>query len=147
MTTARTAIRWQMNRKFYADDAFLGLAVASFSASWGMVWYNQSAMWQQQEALAGLDLGAPTDIGTLQRLNNPIIALSALSVFAVKFSFLFLFRRVIGKSGYLRNWWWAVVVTCAMCVITLVTVFSVLCGSWSPTWQSMWRVRRESGYF
>ncbi|MCJ1392082.1 hypothetical protein MMC18_004949 [Xylographa bjoerkii] len=61
-TTARTAIRWQTKHKFYTDDAFLGLAVASFSASWAMVWYSQPTMWQQQQALAELELGGPTTI-------------------------------------------------------------------------------------
>ncbi|MCJ1401494.1 hypothetical protein MMC11_004708 [Xylographa trunciseda] len=136
-TTARTAIRWQLKHKFYADDAFLGIAVAAFSASWAMVWYSQSAIWQQQEALAGLELGGQTAVGTLKTLNSPIIALSGLSVFAVKFSFLFLFRRLIRKSGHLKNWWWAVVISCAVCTIVLVALFSALCGTWSPTWQGL----------
>ncbi|MCJ1379814.1 hypothetical protein MMC17_002917 [Xylographa soralifera] len=135
-STARTAIRWQIKHKFYADDAFLGLAVASFSASWGMVWYSQSAMWQQQEALAGLGSGGPAVAGIVQTLNAPIIALSGLSVFAVKFSFLFLFRRLIRKSGHLKNWWWTVVISCAVCTVVLMAVFSSLCGAWSPTWQT-----------
>lgn len=123
--TSRFYIRVWVQKEFSADDAFLVVAicclicavVVMYSVTLGKMYKVQVLSAALPTAMsAGLPIeDMPPDAPFLQPIHDylkwitVVCPLAWCSVMAVKFSFLFLFRKLIDRIPALITYWWFVV--------------------------------------
>ena len=132
---ARFYIRYFVQRSFAADDAFLIIAMASLTSLLGVMYATSIDNMYLIEFLTYMTPGPPpplpSDIpqrgNTFQRYVNVILVLSWITINAVKFSFLFLFRQLIDRVKPLVIYWRIVLVACVGAMVYGICSFFVAC--------------------
>lgn len=129
---ARFAIRIKARRRLYIDDAFIAFALVCLCATTALV-YRFAELLYGNEA-SKLD---PTFVITIERIlgltsSLPVIdsflALAWTTTFSIKFSFLALFRLLIGGTHHkLRTYFWFVVAFTSLTWMFLVSETFILC--------------------
>ena len=108
---ARTFIRIKKFRCILADDCFVFLAVLCLIAGTGILYINVPYIYLQLNVEAGVQAPPADFLQQLlydERLQNAVTVLILTALFSVKWAFLFFFRCLIGRTDWLRAWWWTV---------------------------------------
>ncbi|MCJ1428168.1 hypothetical protein MMC29_006076 [Sticta canariensis] len=117
-TIGRIIIRLRYQKSLAVDDAFLIFAVVCLCVATGLLFAFLSSMYLL-EALITDDPNAtiPMDIidqvEWFRALSTAFLVLTFTTIFAVKFSFLFLFKALIRNVRKMKIYWWTVVSTTA----------------------------------
>ena len=120
-------IRFYKMQKLHIDDYFLILAIASLTTSFGLFMAGVPYLFLFNAVLAGQ---APLPFNIIQLASDTALwfavgeTLAWTTIFAVKFSFLFVFRTLVRRIRPLEILWW---VTFALC--TPIAIISI-CGTW-----------------
>lgn len=115
-TIGRVVIRLRYQKSLAVDDAFLIFAVACLCVAVGLLFAFISSMYML-EALITDDPNAIVPIDILdqvqwfRKLSTAFLVLTFTTIFAVKFSFLFLFKALIRNVRKIKLYWWTVVLT------------------------------------
>ena len=113
-TSARLYIRIHLQKQFSIDDGLLIVAVCCLTIALSMIYSLAIDAMYLEEALttslSGVQL--PVDplevVNTFHKWATIILTLCWCAVAAVKFSFLFFFRRLIDRIPPLILYWWIV---------------------------------------
>lgn len=124
-TLARIAIRLRYQKGLAVDDAWVIFAVVCLMAALGLLIACLSYIYTNDPNANIPDLFEQVE--WLRKLSTPFLDLTFTSIFAVKFSFLFLFKALIGNVRSIRIYWWTVVVTTTAGWAFGVVVFSLPC--------------------
>jgi hypothetical protein len=139
ITVIAVATRWSIHLRMYkrrrqhqrfgADDGFLLLAFVCAMAGCVCVLRNIDQAYLVEALMLGVpDATLPADfleqVMHFHRFHAAVVEVLVLAVCAVKFSFLFFFRRLIARqAGHMKAWWWAVlaftIITTAQTLITI----------------------------
>lgn len=136
-TVGRVAIRLRYQKTLAVDDAFLIFAVVCLCAAVGLLFAFISSMYLI-EALITNDPNATItsdifdQVESFRKLSTAFLVLSFTAIFAVKFSFLFLFKALIRNVRKIKIYWWTVLVTTAVVWAFGVVEFFLPCPSFGP---------------
>ena len=128
-TIGRIVIRWHYKRNLAVDDAFLVFAVLCLTVSLVLLFQLISTMYLIEALLTrSPSVIVPSDIfeqiSRLHRLEYPFAVMCFTAIFAVKFSFLFLFKALIHNVCKMTIYWWVVFwTTAAGWVLVIVETF------------------------
>ncbi|MCJ1419538.1 hypothetical protein MMC32_005893 [Xylographa parallela] len=131
----RTIVRYRRFKRLYVDDAFLALAVAAAIAGTGIFYAGLDGIFVEANTALGIDPITPDFPNIYASTNTKIdtvVSLLWLSVFAVKFSFLSFFYRLISHSRRLKIWWWCCVVISVPLTIANIIDPWIICHSYKP---------------
>ena len=132
LATCRLAVRWKSKGRLYMDDVFLIFANVSLVIGSSVLQIELATIYLAEEFTTsrgfGEQLPRRMNLQTLvQRyhlVQNLHGTLSWLTIFAVKFSFLFLFRQLVERIPSLEKYWkWILgmnVVACMYCLLYIV---------------------------
>ena len=132
---ARFYIRCFVQRSFAADDAFLIIALGSLTSLLGVMYATSIDNMYLVEFLTYMIPGTPPPLpldtpqrgNDFQRYVNIILILSWITINAVKFSFLFLFRQLVDRVKPLVIYWRIVLVACVGAMVYGICAFFVAC--------------------
>ena len=117
-TIGRIAIRRHCKKSLAVDDAFLVFAVLCLTVALVLLCHFISSLYLLEALLTrSPNVIIPSDIvehiARLHRLEMTFTVLSYTAIFAVKFSFLFLFKALIHNVCKMTIYWWVVFLTTA----------------------------------
>jgi hypothetical protein len=129
IVSMRFSVRFLKFSTFYTDDYLLLFAAMTMIGSTVMVNlllpYNQTEV----DVGAGLLPPPPNLVHILDydvKFQDATVMLANGTIFGVKYSFLFFFRKLLAKTSRLRVYWWCVVIFTIPCaVICACTEFMV----------------------
>lgn len=130
---ARYYIRVYIQKQFSSDDGILLFGVACLIVAIGLLFKFADKMYivgsQESGDLIGVPL--PGDFieqaYDFQKLVTVALILTWLTIVSVKFSYLFLFRRLIGRMPKLIAYWWFAAVYNAVISTYGAIVYGVEC--------------------
>ncbi|MCJ1381352.1 hypothetical protein MMC17_004462 [Xylographa soralifera] len=131
----RTFVRYRRFKRLYVDDGFLLVAVAAAIAGTGIFYASIDGLFMEANTAAGIDPITPNfpDIFATTNAKIDVVAsLLWLSVFAVKFSFLSFFYRLISHSRRLKIWWWCCVVISVPLAVANIIIPWIICQTYKP---------------
>ena len=111
MALARTIFRFYTFRRLDADDAFLILAILTMTAAVALTHILLPVAFIQNEATLGLIQPGPDFPKQMFMQKNLETAASAMvwvTIYAVKFSYMFFFKKLVRRVRKLQIWWWYV---------------------------------------
>jgi hypothetical protein len=131
-TLARFYVRIHVQRQFSIDDGILLFGVACLIAAMALIFTFVDGMYLIGVAEAGMsEIELPSDFiqqaYDFQKLVTVALVLTWCSIVSVKFSYLFLFKRLINRIRPLVIYWWFTVVFNAMTSIYGAIVYGVAC--------------------
>ncbi|MCJ1405339.1 hypothetical protein MMC11_008566 [Xylographa trunciseda] len=135
VAAARTVVRYRRFKRLYVDDGFLCAAVVSAIAGTALFYVSLDGVFVEANTAAGVDpvtANFPDIFASTNTKIGTVASLLWLSVFAVKFSFLSFFYKLISHSQRLRVWWWCCVVICVPLAIANMIVPWIVCPSYKP---------------
>ncbi|MCJ1290232.1 hypothetical protein MMC34_001768 [Xylographa carneopallida] len=135
VAVGRTIVRYRRFKRLYVDDAFLAVAVAAAIAGGSLFYAALDGIFVEANTAAGIDPITPDFPNIFASTNTKIdvmVSLFWLSVFAVKFSFLSFFHRLIVHSRRLKIWWWCCVVISVPLTIANIIDPWLVCPSYKP---------------
>ena len=111
LAVLRTLIRTYKFRRLFLDDAFLFLATITLIAGTVLTHLDFPYLYLQVNVELGLESPPPDFEQQLvvdEKLQDAATVLLGVTVFSVKFSFLFFFRGLLRRVQNLQTWWWCV---------------------------------------
>ena len=133
---ARTFFRVKQSRRLELDDVFLILAIITLSAFVGVIYTIRDLMYLSVYVSLGTeDPGFPLD-GTFDPIKSfrfygimdeAASVLVWTSIFAIKFSFVFFFRKLTRRVRGIKIWWWIVVVALVPCALICMFLGFIIC--------------------
>lgn len=113
---ARTTLRLRYQKKLFVDDAFLFFAEICLCASFGLLFAFVNATYLDEALLTHSDVAEiPQDflhqLLQFHALSDAYLVLTYTSIFAVKASFLFLFRVLVRRVHKMVVFWWIALAT------------------------------------
>ena len=130
-TVLRTVARLNQHGRLYLDDYFVFYAVIASAACGGVAYSIRDQIYLQ--IYVGLGWQAPAADFQDQMLifEKRIMACSALIwsvIYAIKFSFLAFFRKLVDRVWKLEIYWWIVVAITTACGITSIPLSFIICA-------------------
>ncbi len=110
-STSRLYLKLRSHRHLELDDGFLLLAVITSISAWVLVWQFRDLVYLQMELVLGMkaiELADADRMLSYFKLYNASLVLSWTSVYSVKLSFIFFFRKLILRVRVLEIYWWVV---------------------------------------
>jgi len=133
---ARTLFRVKQSRRLELDDVFLIVAIITLSAFVGVVYTVRDLMYLSVYVSLGMkDPGFPLD-GTFDpsksfhyygMMDEAASVLVWTSIFAIKFSFVFFFRKLTQRVRGIEIWWWIVVLALVPCALICMFLGFIIC--------------------
>jgi len=113
--TARFYVRIRIQKQMSIDDAFLLFGICCLISALGIIYTISNKMYLVESLLFKVpNLQLPPDwiqqSFDYQKFVAISLILTWLSIVSVKFSFLFLFRKLIDRVRYMVIYWWVVVI-------------------------------------
>ena len=124
---ARTRVRYHRFHALFIDDVLLFLGVACLIAGVGMLYSNLPFLYEEFDVSVDLAALTPAFVAALpanQKIQNAAVILLNITIWCVKFVFLFFFRNLIRNVRSLEIWWWCVFVILVLSIP--IGVFFVL---------------------
>ena len=132
----RTYLRIRRLQSLDVDDGFLILAVVTLIAGTAVNFVMQDYLYEEVYANLGMKSAPSYDQMQYIKLNEAASVLVWTSIFAVKFSFVFLFKRLIRRVRTIGMWWWIVFITLIpTACISIVMVF-ISCSAFPSSYES-----------
>ncbi|CAF9924735.1 MAG: hypothetical protein GOMPHAMPRED_003688 [Gomphillus americanus] len=130
-TVLRTVARLNQHGRLYLDDYFVFYAVIAAAACGGVAYSIRDQIYLQ--IYVGLGWQAPAADFQDQMLifEKRIMACSALIwsvIYAIKFSFLAFFRKLVDRVWKLEIYWWIVMAITTACGITSIPLSFIICA-------------------
>lgn len=121
---ARVVIRLRMQRRLYLDDAFLFFACVCLSAATGLLYRSVGVMYSDEELVidpssAFSALLLIPQLLWFEKILDSYLALLWAAIFAVKLSFLVLFKSLIRRLKGITVYW--------SFAVTITTIVGCLC--------------------
>ena len=133
----RIYLRIRHDHRLDIDDYFLGLAAVNLCASAGVLLAARVLIYVQVRFSLGLVTEkTPVLLSELlyyHKLEQTASVLLWISIFAVKFSFLFFFRNLIQRVRPLKIWWLVVVGITVVAACTCVPLGFIACPDFSSS--------------
>ena len=120
---SRTFIRVLYLRKFSIDDYPFYIAVASLIASFTLLFEFADTQYLLTLLTGGSDVGPLPQAAQAVFYATLSEMFCWLTIFAVKFSFLFYFRSLVRRLPRVRLWWWITLVV--LVPVAATTTFGV----------------------
>lgn len=124
-TVGRITVRLRYQKSLAVDDIFLIFAVVCLTAALGLLFAYLSSLFELELLLVDPQTAHSIDINRillwLRRVSTAFLVLTFTTIFAVKFSFLFLFKAHTRNARKMKIYGWTVVV-----IITAVWAFGVV---------------------
>lgn len=111
MAITRTAFRVYAFRRLDADDYFLIIAILTLSAAVGLTAFIiPLAMLQNQVSLGQFTPGPsfPYQMLMAKKLEEASTITVWICIYSLKFSYMFLFKKLVDRVRHVRRWWWIV---------------------------------------
>ena len=111
MAVARTGFRIYTFRRIEADDGFLVFAVWTLTAAFTIVHFVLPLEFSENATSLGVIKPGPDFPMTEFKAKNLQTASSAMvwaTVYAVKYSYMFFFKRLVRRVKKIEIWWWIV---------------------------------------
>lgn len=128
---ARTIIKLCYQKRLYIDDAFLLLAVSSLCAAVGVVFISFPSMHRLEglvnEIISPQLSSNDYEKAQYRKIQHVFTVLYLTTIFAVKFSFLFVFRNLIGRLRTITLYWRVVSVITALAWVFGVSILFIPC--------------------
>lgn len=131
---SRYFIRLRIQREFTIDDGILLLGVFCLITGMGLL---PTFLDEQYIVVGALEYGNPTGAPLpsdfieqafrSQKYNTLAMVLTWTSIVCVKFSYLFLFKRLITRLPYMVGYWWFTAGYNAIISIYGATVYGIAC--------------------
>ncbi|MCJ1356208.1 MAG: hypothetical protein MMC33_006202 [Icmadophila ericetorum] len=136
LTIARTIFRFRKFGRIYTEDIFLFIALLSLAAGTGVFYATIDGLVYEagingHTITPGPDF--PHNYATIDVKIDTCVSLFWLSIFAVKFSFLFFFRRLIDGMSKLKIWWWFCMVVCVPCAVANAISSWIICADYKES--------------
>lgn len=126
----------KQSRRLELDDVFLIVAIITLSAFVGVVYTVRDLMYLSVYVSLGMkDPGFPLD-GTFDpsksfhyygMMDEAASVLVWTSIFAIKFSFVFFFRKLTQRVRGIEIWWWIVVLALVPCALICMFLGFIIC--------------------
>ena len=133
----RIYLRLRHDHRLDIDDYFLGLAAVNLCASAGVLLAARVLIYVQVRLSLGLVTGQTPVLASellyYHKLEEAASVLLWISIFAVKFSFLFFFRNLIQRVRPLKIWWHVVVGITVVAACTCVPLGFMVCPDFSSS--------------
>lgn len=133
-------LRIHQSQRFDVDDGFLALAVVTLCASAGVLHAARNLIYVQVRLSLGLITAkTPALLNELlyyHKLEETASVLLWISIFAVKFAFLFFFRSLIQRVRPLEVWWFVVVGVMVLAACTCIPLGFMVCPDFSYSFLS-----------
>ena len=129
VTVARLAIRAHQHRRLFLDDAFLLVGCACLCAGTGVLHRLLPVLYLDERLILEPETTplVPQDIENFiwyQKMAYSFVTVTWVTIFAVKFSFLFFFRKLISRlSGMITYWKIVISVTVVACGFSVCEKF------------------------
>ena len=130
---ARYYVRVRVQREFSIDDGILLLGIACLIVAMGLLATFIDNMYVVGASEAGNIVGVPLPADFIQqayyfqKMVTVALVLTWTAIVCVKFSYLFLFRRLISRLPHMTTYWWFAVVTNALISIYGGIIYGVAC--------------------
>ena len=105
MALARTGFRLYTFRRIEADDGFLLFAISTLTAAFTIVHFVLPLQFSENETSLGLVKPGPDFPMNLQTASSAMVW---ATVYAVKYSYMFFFKRLVRRVKKIEIWWWVV---------------------------------------
>ena len=131
--STRCYIRFHIQKQFSLDDGILLFGVACLAAAIGLLMAFIDRMYVVSASESGdfPNTPIPADFAeqsySFQKLVDVALVLTWFSIVSVKFSYLFLFRRLISRIPQLVTYWWIAAVFNGVISIYGSIVYGVVC--------------------
>lgn len=114
-TVGRVAIRLRHHKRLFIDDVFLFIAVACLCVAIGLMLHSSSSLYLVEAVQTGSpSIELPPDwleqSQLYRRYNAAWEALIWTNLFAVKFSFLFFFKKLTHRVHQMTTYWWVITI-------------------------------------
>ncbi|KAL9133428.1 MAG: hypothetical protein Q9175_005391 [Cornicularia normoerica] len=137
VAVVRIMLRIHQSQRFDVDDGFLALAVVTLCASAGVLHAAKNLIYVQVRLSLGLITAkTPALLNELlyyHKLEEAASVLLWISIFAVKFAFLFFFRSLIQRVRPLEVWWFVVVGVMVLAACTCIPLGFMVCPDFSSS--------------
>ena len=138
---ARTVIRVRKFGRFFIDDYFFFLGIATLITGTGILYVIVPAQYAVIAVGAGGGGGEPLSPEFFDKITANIVIAAAgatitwVTIFAVKFSFLFFFRTLVRRLKKLTIWWWFILAVMIPAAVTDIAAIYMGCpqvssGQW-----------------
>ena len=127
---ARTVLRFYHLRRFYADDYFLFYAVLAAGATAGVAYSIKDLVYEQIYVGMYWQKPGPDFYDQMLLFEKRIQVCSFLIwslIYAVKFSFLCLFRKLVDRVRVLEIHWWVVTSATIVCGLVSMPLGFIIC--------------------
>jgi len=132
---ARLGFRLRSSRTFFADDYLLLFALCALCVAAGLAYTVKDVVYLQIYVGIGWEPQPPdyTDqLATFQQRIQPAGSLVWAAIYAIKFSFVLFFRKLVSRVPKLQRLWWAVAILTVACGITAIPIGLVICSHFTP---------------
>ncbi|MCJ1246847.1 hypothetical protein MMC30_004056 [Trapelia coarctata] len=122
LAAIRTHIRIYKFHRLFVDDGFLFLATTALIGGTVLIHLDAPYLYLQVNVESGAEAAPPNFIQQLlsdQKLQDSATVLLAVTIFSVKYSFLFFFHSLVRRVRTLTIWWW--------CVFAIVIPSTIVC--------------------
>jgi len=133
---ARYYIRIHIQKQFSSDDGILLFGIACLIAAIGILLNIVDKLYLVGASESGnlVNVPLPGDFieqaFEFQKMVTVALVLTWSAIVSVKFSYLFLFRRLIGRLPRMVTYWWIAVVYNGMISIYGAIVYGVACPNY-----------------
>ena len=130
---ARYYVRIRIQKEFTSDDGILLLGIVCLIVAMGLLGTFIDKMYVIGASEAGNVVGVPLPSDFIQqaydfqKLVTVALVLTWTAIVCVKFSYLFLFRRLISRLPHMTTFWWFAVVYNAVVSVYGVIIYGVAC--------------------
>ena len=140
MALARTTFRVYEFRRIDADDCFLILAMFCLTGTVALIHFvHPYALAQNEVSLGQIRPGADFASIMLQakRLEEASSVLTWVTIYAVKFSYLMFFRKLLQRAKNMMVWWWIVTVVVSICGLVGIAFDWTICPNFTINFLGM----------
>lgn len=133
-------MRLHRNKKLYADDCFLIFALVAAAATAGVAWTVKDSVYLQIYVGLGWQKPAADFYAVMLEFEKRIQAASALiwlSLYSVKLSFMFFFKRLVRRVRHLEKLWWAVFSIVIVGGVVSMPLAFIICSNFTANYMSM----------
>ncbi|KAL8711212.1 MAG: hypothetical protein Q9220_004357 [cf. Caloplaca sp. 1 TL-2023] len=131
LAIGRIFIRVKLNNRIYVDDGFFLLAVVVLIAGTVMTYIDIPYIYLQQDVQAGIQAPPADFVQQLLKsvkIQDAAVVLLSTGIFAIKLSFLALFRSLIRRLKKIEMWWWFVLTIVIPSSVVLICSNFITCG-------------------
>jgi hypothetical protein len=141
----RILFRLYISRRLFLDDYLVLFAICCLAPAAALTHTIWDLIYQQVWTGIGWNEPPPDFYAQMLVFEQRILASSALlwaALYAIKFSFLIFFKKLISRVKPLVFFWWAVAGLTGLCALVSIPLGFLVCSHLTPDYMSMFGVPR-----